>query len=49
MGETDAATLLGNQRLAIDGDAERLLALRELFDQFPRRYPLVTPRDQSMA
>lgn len=48
MGEADAATLLKSQRLTIDGDAERLLALRELFDQFPRRYPLVTPRDQSM-
>jgi alkyl sulfatase BDS1-like metallo-beta-lactamase superfamily hydrolase len=48
MGQAEAATLLENQRLTIDGDAERLLALRELFDQFPRRYPLVTPRDQGM-
>jgi alkyl sulfatase BDS1-like metallo-beta-lactamase superfamily hydrolase len=48
MGQAEAATLLENQRLTIDGDAERLLALRELFDQFPRRYPLVTPRDQDM-
>jgi alkyl sulfatase BDS1-like metallo-beta-lactamase superfamily hydrolase len=48
MGQAEAAALLENQRLTIDGDAERLLALRELFDQFPRRYPLVTPRDQDM-
>jgi alkyl sulfatase BDS1-like metallo-beta-lactamase superfamily hydrolase len=48
MGEADAATLLEAQQLTIDGDAGRLLSLRELFDQFPRRYPLVTPRDQTM-
>ena len=47
MGTTDAATLLQNQDLEIDGDASQLLALRELFDQFVRRYPLVTPRDQT--
>ena len=46
-GATDAAALLGNERLEIDGDASRLLSLRDLFDQFVRRYPLVTPRDQS--
>ena len=48
MGGTDAASLLQNQRLGIDGDAARLLLLGELFDQFPRRYPLVTPVDQSL-
>jgi alkyl sulfatase BDS1-like metallo-beta-lactamase superfamily hydrolase len=48
MGEADAATLLEAQQLTIDGDAGRLLSLRALFDQFPRRYPLVTPRDQTM-
>ncbi len=46
-GATDAAALLENERLEIDGDASRLLSLRDLFDQFVRRYPLVTPRDQS--
>ena len=46
-GATDAAALLDNKRLEIDGDASRLLSLRDLFDQFVRRYPLVTPRDQS--
>ncbi len=48
MGGTDAASLMQNQRLGIDGDAARLLLLGELFDQFPRRYPLVTPVDQSL-
>jgi alkyl sulfatase BDS1-like metallo-beta-lactamase superfamily hydrolase len=46
-GATDAAALLEKERLEIDGDASRLLSLRDLFDQFVRRYPLVTPRDQS--
>jgi len=49
MGELDAATLLEDQRLTISGDPSRLLLLKELFDQFPRRFPLVTPRDQSMT
>jgi hypothetical protein len=35
--------------MTIEGDATRLLTLRDLFDQFVRRYPLVTPRDQSQA
>lgn len=47
-GTTDAATLLAADRLEIEGDASRLLMLRELFDQFVRRYPLVTPTDQSL-
>ena len=46
-GATDAAGLLEQKRLEIEGDASRLLSLRDLFDQFVRRYPLVTPRDQS--
>ena len=49
MGATDAATLLGKDQMTIEGDATRLLSLRDLFDQFVRRYPLVTPRDQSQA
>ena len=49
MGASDAATLLGQEQMAIKGDATRLLSLRDLFDQFVRRYPLVTPRDQSQA
>ena len=49
MGATDAAALMEKQQMAIEGDATRLLSLRELFDQFVRRYPLVTPRDQAMV
>ena len=49
MGATDAATLLGKEQMTIEGDASKLLSLRDLFDQFVRRYPLVTPRDQSQA
>ncbi len=47
MGATDAVSLIEKQSLEIDGDASSLLSLRDLFDQFVRRYPLVTPRDQT--
>ncbi len=43
-GQTDGATLMGNGDLSIDGDAEALLQLSGLFDQFERRFPIVTPR-----
>lgn len=43
-GQTDGATLLGDGHLTIDGDAEALLQLSGLFDQFERRFPIVTPR-----
>ena len=41
---TDAPTLMGDGSLAIEGDAGALLQLAELFDTFPRRFPIVTPR-----
>ena len=44
MGLSDAATLMGEGKLAIDGDAGVLLELAGLFDQFERRFPIVTPR-----
>ena len=44
MGLTDAATLLEEDKLAVDGDASVLLLLTSLYDQFERRYPIVTPR-----
>ena len=44
MGLSDAPTLMGEGKLAIDGDAGVLLALAGLFDQFERRFPIVTPR-----
>ena len=47
VGQADAMNLMSEGELEIDGDASRLLSLRDLFDQFVRRYPLVTPRDQS--
>jgi len=43
-GQTDAASLISKNALKIDGDAEVLLQLNGLFDQFERRFPLVTPR-----
>ncbi|MEM6708644.1 MAG: alkyl sulfatase dimerization domain-containing protein [Pseudomonadota bacterium] len=44
MGLTDAASLLQEGELKIDGDGSVLLSLRNLFDSFPRRFPIVTPR-----
>jgi alkyl sulfatase BDS1-like metallo-beta-lactamase superfamily hydrolase len=46
MGQVSAAELIEQQYLQVDGDVNALLRLGSLFDQFPRRYPLVTPRDQ---
>ena len=46
MGLTDAATLLDEKVLAIDGDVEALSRLTTLFDSFERRYPIVTPRSE---
>jgi alkyl sulfatase BDS1-like metallo-beta-lactamase superfamily hydrolase len=45
MGLVDAANLISNNKLTISGDATVLLRFTQLFDQFPRRFPLVTPRD----
>jgi len=44
MGLSDGATLLQEGKLKIDGDAGVLLQLGGLFDQFERRFPIVTPR-----
>ena len=46
MGQVGAAELIEQQYLHVDGDVNALLRLGSLFDQFPRRFPLVTPRDQ---
>ena len=43
-GQKDAASLMTNGELEIDGDAGALLLLSGLFDQFERRFPIVTPR-----
>jgi len=44
LGAVDAMKLLGNNELEIDGDLEALAQLRGLFDQFVRRFPIMTPR-----
>jgi len=44
LGAVDAATLLGNNELAIEGDLDALAQLPDLFDQFVRRFPIMTPR-----
>jgi alkyl sulfatase BDS1-like metallo-beta-lactamase superfamily hydrolase len=44
MGLADGATLLTDRRLSVDGDLNALLSLTGLFDQFERRFPIVTPR-----
>jgi alkyl sulfatase BDS1-like metallo-beta-lactamase superfamily hydrolase len=44
MGMTDGATLAADGLLTVQGDGEALLQLTTLFDQFERRYPIVTPR-----
>ena len=46
MGLTDAATLIQEGKLNIEGDAAVLLELGSLFDQFERRFPIVTPRPE---
>ncbi len=45
VGLTDGVELIGEGRLQVDGDTDALLTLSGLFDQFLRRYPIVTPRD----
>ena len=44
MGLTDAAQLIESGALKIDGDVTALAQLAGLFDQFERRFPIVTPR-----
>ena len=43
-GNTDAMQLLESGELEMSGDFEALGKFRELFDQFERRFPIVTPR-----
>jgi alkyl sulfatase BDS1-like metallo-beta-lactamase superfamily hydrolase len=45
MGLTDAAQLLESGALKIDGDVTAMITLRGLFDQFERRFPIMTPRE----
>lgn len=43
-GLEDATALIEAERLRIEGDAGALATLAGLFERFPRRYPIVTPR-----
>jgi alkyl sulfatase BDS1-like metallo-beta-lactamase superfamily hydrolase len=45
MGLTDGPSLMSENRLDIAGNTQVMLGFAALFDQFPRRFPLVTPRD----
>lgn len=40
-----AVELLENKSLTVDGDIEALAKLADMFDTFPRRFPIVTPRE----
>jgi alkyl sulfatase BDS1-like metallo-beta-lactamase superfamily hydrolase len=44
MGLTTATDLIGDGQLAVDGSLAALAGLADLFDQFERRFPIVTPR-----
>ncbi len=44
MGLADAGQLLESGALEVNGDLEALATLAGLFDQFERRFPIVTPR-----
>ncbi len=43
-GQTQAATLIEQGKLKLDGDAAALVTFAGLFEQFERRFPIVTPR-----
>ncbi len=44
MGLTDAVTLIEAGELETQGDAQTLVHLGGLFETFPRRFPIMTPR-----
>jgi len=44
LGLVDAETLIQGGRLSVTGDIEVFSRLRDMFDTFPRRFPIVTPR-----
>ena len=44
LGAIDGATLISNGELTIEGDLAALGKLPGLFDQFVRRFPIMTPR-----
>ena len=46
LGLTTAVDLIADGNLALDGNLAALADLGSLFDQFPRRFPIVTPRPE---
>lgn len=46
LGLTEASTLVSSGALGLDGDLGALAQLGGLFDQFERRYPIMTPRPE---
>lgn len=46
MGLTTAADLIAGGELSVQGDLGALAALRDLFDTFERRFPIMTPRPE---
>ena len=44
-GQTQAATLIEQGKLRLDGDAAALVTFAGLFEEFERRFPIVTPRN----
>jgi alkyl sulfatase BDS1-like metallo-beta-lactamase superfamily hydrolase len=44
LGLKEATSLIADEALVIEGDASALVTLAGLFDTFPRRFPIVTPR-----
>lgn len=45
IGVTDATDLIKQNELRMEGDVEAFVEFMNLFDQFNRRFPIVTPRD----
>ena len=46
LGLTDSASLLAENALEVTGDPAALAQLADMFDTFPRRFPIMTPRPQ---
>jgi alkyl sulfatase BDS1-like metallo-beta-lactamase superfamily hydrolase len=46
MGITSPMDLIASRKLTLEGDATALMEFAGLFDQFNRRFPVVTPREE---
>ena len=49
LGVSNAADLLADGKLQVDGDLEALVRFAGLFDQFVRRFPIIEPRPAAAA